>query len=115
MNGSDCKFMKMPKGCKFTHTPMAMATPGPEPTPVSTRDIIGAQVYSVIISALNQANCTEECHTRNVGGRITGVFLDIFSPEELSNLLTKPTEFAEHMMSAFEIFEQNDKTTYIRG
>lgn len=111
MNGSDCKFMKMPKGCKFTHAPMLVA----EPNPVTTRDVLGAQVYSEIVSALNQANCTEECHARNVGGRMTGVFLDIFSPDELSNLLTKPTEFATYMMSAFEIFESNDKTTYIRG
>jgi hypothetical protein len=109
MNGSDCKFMKMPKGCKFTHAPVAVAAP------LTTRDALGAQVYSEIVSALNQANCTEECHARNVGGRMTGVFLDCFSPDELSNLLTKPTEFATYMMSAFEIFESNDKTTYIRG
>ena len=108
MNGSDCKFIKMPKGCKFTHAPLA------QPEPLPTRDILGAQVYSEIVSALNQANCTEECHARNVGGRMTGVFLDCFSPEELSNLLTKPTEFATYMMSAFEIFEQNDKKSYIR-
>ena len=140
-NGSDCKFTKMTKGCKFTHVPTVLPVVPKDPYGSAIRECLitsggedpygsaireclitsggedrntlGAQVYAEIVSALNQANCTQECHTNNVGGRMTGLFLDRFSLEELSDLLTKPTEFAEYMMSAFENYEANDKTTYI--
>ena len=98
-NSSDCKFLKGPKGCKFLHVP--------------DRSVISAQIYSEIVSALNQANCTSDCHTKNVGGRMTGQFLDDFSLEELSRLLSKPIEFATHMVTALETFETHDRCRYV--
>ena len=100
-NSSDCKFRKAPKGCKFQHVPI-------------DRDVLGAQVYSEIVLALNQANCSSECHTKNVGGRMTGRFLDDFSLDVLSDLLTKPHEFASHMVTVLEELEYNDGQRYVK-
>ena len=99
-NSSNCKFLKAPKGCKFLHVPI-------------NRDVLSAQVYSEIVSALNQANCNSECHTKNVGGRMTGRFLDDFSLDELSTLLSNPVDFATHMVTVLEALEESDGQRYV--
>lgn len=99
-NSSDCKFLKAPKGCKFQHLP-------------TNRDVLCGKVYSEIVSALNQVNCSSECHTNNVGARMTGRFFDDFSLDELSDLLNKPIEFATHMVRVLEILEDNDGCRYV--
>lgn len=94
-NGVTCEFLKMPKGCKFVHL---------------DHTVIGSQVRSEIVSALKQANCSDP---GKIGARMTDDFLDYFTTEQLHSLLMKPTEFAEHMVMALEVYETNDQCSYV--
>ena len=102
INGPDCTHLKTAKGCKFVHSDL------------ETRNALGYTIYTEIMSALNQAHCTAECHEKNVSGRITGLLLETYSHAELRALLKKPNDLAEKLLDALEVLETNDKKIYIR-
>ena len=100
-NGPECAHLKTVKGCKFIHTENEV------------RNALGYIMYTEICSALNQVHCTAECNKKNIGGRMTGLLLDIYTHPELRTLLKNPNDFAKEMLDALEVFEKHDKRDYI--
>jgi hypothetical protein len=115
-NGSECKFLKAAKGCKFLHPDMPVVKRRrflpPEP-PVDWRDTMGAKFYGEIMSALDQVKCSQECKSRNIGGRITGMILDGFSYDELVTISNNPEKLALTMFDALEVLEAHDGVEYV--
>lgn len=101
INGSGCAHLKTLKGCKFLHTEL------------ETRNALAHVIYSEVVSALNQAHCTTECHEKNISGRMTGMLLEAYDEAELRSFLKKPSDFAEKMVNALEILEMHDMTIYV--
>lgn len=74
---------------------------------------MGHKIYTEIVSSLNQAKCTQECHDKNIGGRMTAILLDSYSYDELSAIVSVPATFAENMVNALEVLEEMGKTQYV--
>lgn len=98
LNGSNCKFLKTPKGCKFIHEDKSSLAPG---------------IYEEVMSALKQANCTDEGHSKNIGGRITSLLIDHFTYDQITALMADPREFAEEIYNALEVIEDTDRAFYV--
>ena len=112
-NGSDCKFLKTPKGCKFLHPDMPVVKRRRFLAPQGWRDTMGAKLYAEIVLALDQANCSQECKSRNIGGKITGMILDGFSYDELVTMSNTPEKLAATMIDALEVIEAHDGVQYV--
>ena len=101
-NGITCKFLKTPKGCKFAH-----------PLPANDKESLAPAMYSEIMAALQQANCTAQGHSKNLGGRITALLLDHYTYDELGKIVVSPSEFAEQIYTALEVIEDCDHAFYV--
>ena len=98
MNGTSCKFLKAPKGCKFAHP---------------SKEELAPKMYSEIMYALKQANCSEMGHSKNIGGRITSILLNVYSYSELLTIIADPRVFAENIYTALDVLEDADGAMYI--
>ena len=112
-NGSDCKFLKAAKGCKFLHPDMPAVKRRRFLAPSDWRDVMGAKLYYEIVTALDQANCSHECKSRNIGGKITGMILDRFSYDELVTMSNTPEMLAATMIDALDVLEAHDGVQYV--
>lgn len=114
INGSECKFLKTPKGCKFLHSDIPAVKRRRFLAPdVDWRNTMGTKFYNEIASALKQANWTEECQNRDIAGKMTTMILDGHSYEQLVILLDTPEMLAEAAFEVLEILETNDNTRYV--